>query len=369
VVVIWLGQHVAISVPWPPYLYVLPFLLLAVAGPSVVVGELRSLPAYTIAAGFLVHGHASFLMFVSVSTCALILGFWLVNRGRVRSSLSAARRPLITSGVIAFVFLLPMVLDLILHWPGQWLLYWRYSRQASSNPLGDALSYTGHFWTASSLGWLGFAVAVAIAIALAARVSATERRYLLALSGGVLMLVALVVFYAYRGVDDLTQFYTGDFSTALPGLVLGAAAMLVVQQLFQRLPLGRPLAIVSSTVAAALVLIGTGMAAKEAVYPSADADLVQLQSMAAPGQAVILELPSSGATWPKAFAVLEEAHRRGLPICLEQPEWQFLAAPAIDCTPAQVATGKRIAAVYVGPTVKRLTTVTWSGGHLEYTAV
>jgi hypothetical protein len=121
-------------------------------------------------------------------------------------------------------------------------------------------------------------------------------------------------------------------------------------------------------VAGILVLIGTGMAAKEAVYPGADADLVHLQSMVAPGQAVILELPASGATWPKAFAVLEEAHRRGLPVCLEQVQWQFLAAPAIDCTPAQVATGKRIKAVYVGPTVKRLTTVTWSGGHLEYTA-
>lgn len=367
VVLIWLGQHVAIGVPWPPYLYVLPFLLLAVSGPSVVVGELRSLPAFTIAAGLLVHGHASFLMFVGVSTCVVGVGLWLVNHGQLRSLLAGSRRAQVTSAVIASVFLLPMVLDLILHWPGQWVLYWRYSRKASSHSAGGVLDYTGHFWTSIWLGWLGFAVAVAIGLALAARASAHQRRYLTALAGSVLLLLALVMFYAYRGVDDLTQLYTGDFSTALPGLVLGASAMVVVQQIVHRWPLGRPLAVVSSTVAAIVVLLGTGMAAKQAVYPGVDADLVTLQSMVTPGRAVILVLPPSGATWPKAFAVLEEAQRRGLPVCLEQPEWQFLAAPAIDCTAAEVATGKRIKAVYVGPTVKRLTTVTWSGGRLAYT--
>ena len=368
VVLIWLGQHVAIGVPWPPYLYVLPFLLLAVAGPSVVVGELRSLPAYTIAAGFLVHGHASFLMFVGVSTVIVGLGLWWFNRGRLHDLFAAARRPLVTSGAIAFVFLLPMVLDLILHWPGQWVLYWRYSRQASSHSMGGVLDYTGHFWTSIWLGWLGFAVAVLVAVLLAAKSSGPQRRYLVALTGSVLLLVALVMFYAYRGVDDLTQLYTGDFSTALPGLVLGAAALLVVQRVFQQRPIRRTVAVASSAVAGVLVLIGTGMAAKEAVYPGADADLAQLKSMAAPGQPVILVLPPSGATWPKAFAVLEEAHRRGQPVCLEQPQWQFLAAPAIDCTATEVATGKRIKALYVGPVVKRLTTVTWSGGRLAYTA-
>src|SRR4051794_9799239 len=50
VMLLWLGQHVALSVPWPPYLYVLPFLLFSVTAPSVVIGELRSLPAYVLAA-------------------------------------------------------------------------------------------------------------------------------------------------------------------------------------------------------------------------------------------------------------------------------------------------------------------------------
>jgi hypothetical protein len=266
------------------------------------------------------------------------------------------------------VFLLPMVLDLILHWPGQWVLYWRYSRQAASHPIGGVLTFTEHFWTGTWWGWLGFAAAVVVTVSLAAKESPPARRYLAGLGAGVALLLGLVMFYAYRGIDDLTQYYTGDFSTVLPGLVLGAVTLVIVQQLLLRWTPPRLALAVSSAVAGILVLIGTGMAAKEAVYPGADADLVHLQAMAAPGQAVILVLPSAGAAWPKAFAVLEEAHRRGLPVCLVQPQWQFLAAPALDCTPEQVATGKRTLAQYVGPVVKRLTTVTWSGGHLEYTA-
>jgi hypothetical protein len=368
VVMIWLGQHLAVSVPWPPYLYALPFLLLAVSGPSVALGELRSLPAFTIAAGLLVHGHVSFLMFVGVSTVAVLAVWWILHRGRVRNELAAARRPLVRSGVIAFAFLMPMVLDVMLHWPGQWLHYWRYSRKASSHPLGGVLTFTEHFWTGTWWGWLGFAAAVVVTVSLAAKASPPARRYLAGLGAGVALLLGLVMFYAYRGIDDLTQYYTGDFSTVLPGLVLGAVTLVIVQQLLLRWTPPRLALAVSSAVAGILVLIGTGMAAKEAVYPGADADLVHLQAMAAPGQAVILVLPSAGAAWPKAFAVLEEAHRRGLPVCLVQPQWQFLAAPAVDCTPEQAATGKRILAQYVGPVVKRLTTVTWSGGHLEYTA-
>ncbi|MDX6255384.1 MAG: hypothetical protein QOJ11_1718 [Frankiales bacterium] len=368
VVLLWLGQHIAISVPWPPYLYALPFLLLAVSGPSVVVGELRSLPAFTIAAGLLVHGHASFLMFVGVSTVAVVACWWFLHRGRVRQELATARRPLVTSGVIAFVFLLPMLLDLILHWPGQWGLYWRYSRQASSHPVGDVLTFTEHFWTGTWWGWLGFAAAVVVSIALAVKASQPVRRYLLGLLASIALLLGLVMFYAYRGIDDLTQYYTGDFSTVLPGLVLGTATLVIVQQLLLRWTPPRPVLAASSAMAGLLVLIGTGMAAKEAVYPGVDADLVKLQAMAAPGQPIILVLPPAGATWPKAFAVLEEAHRRDLPVCLVQPQWQFLATPAIACTAEEAATGKRILAEYVGPVVKRLTTVTWSGGHLEYTA-
>jgi hypothetical protein len=372
VVLVWLDQHVALSVPWPPYLYVLPFLLLAVAAPSVVTGELRSLPAYTLAAGALVHGHASFLMFVGVTTVAVVVCWLVTSRGHRREQLAGARRPLIVSGGIVFVFLLPMVLDLVLHWPGQWELYWRYSRSASSNPVHGVVTYVGHFWTTVALGWVGFGAAALVAVALALRAPAGQRRYLIWLAATVLFLVGLVSVYAYRGVDDLTQIYTGDFSTALPGLVLGVAALLVVQVVSDRLVVAWPslrvraLAAVAGLGAGLLILSGTGMAAQLAVYPGVEADLAQLQAMAKPGQAIVLGIPHAGATWPKALAVLEEAHRRGIPVCVADPAWFFIVAPAVECSAAEVATGLKVESRYVGPPVKKLTTVTWSGGRLEY---
>jgi hypothetical protein len=373
VVLVWLSPHIAIAVPWPPYLYALPFLLLAVTAPAVVVGELRSLPAYTLAGAILVHGHVSFLMFVGVTTVAVLVCWLVVNRARRRELLAGARRQLVVSGVIVFVFLLPMVLDLVLHWPGQWPLYWHYSRQAKTNPISGVLRFTGHFWTTVAIGWLGFAAALVVSVLLVLRVPAPQRRYLVWLAATVVFLVGLVMFYAYRGVDDLTEIYTGDFSTVLPGLVLGVAAGLVVQALSQpiakALPLlaVRALAAVLGVGAGLVVLSGSGMAATLAVYPDVESDLAQLQAMAAPGQAIVLGIPHVGATWPKALAVLEEAHRRGIPVCVADPAWRFIVAPAVECSPHEVATGLKVESRYVGPTVKKLTTVTWSGGRLEYT--
>jgi hypothetical protein len=371
VMLVWLDQHVALSVPWPPYLYVLPFLLLAVAAPSVVTGEPRSLPAYTLAGATLVHGHVSFLLFVGVTTVAVVVCWLVTSRGHRRERLAAARRPLILSGAIVLVFLVPMVLDLVLHWPGQWQLYWHYSRNASSNPVHGVVVFVGHFWTTTVIGWVGFAAALAVSLLLALRRPTDQRRYVCWLGAFVVLLVGLTAFYAYRGVDDLTQIYTGDFSTALPGLVLGVTVLLVVQ-LFSERWAGWPalrlrvLGAVAGVGAGVVVLSGTGMAAQLAVYPGVEADLAQLQAMAKPGQAIVLGIPHAGATWPKALAVLEEAHRRGIPVCVADPAWFFIVAPAVECSAVEAATGRKVESRYVGPPVKKLTTVTWSGGRLEY---
>ena len=267
-----------------------------------------------------------------------------------------------------------MVADLVLHWPGQWPLYWKYSRAALSNPIGDVATYVGHFWTTLVIGWIGFAAAVLLSGWLALRRPYDEARYLVWLGAFTALLVLLVGVYAYRGVDDLTQLYTGDFSTVLPGLVLGVTTLLVVQAISEQVvPVWpvvrvRALGVVLGAASAVIVLFGTGMAVHVATYASVDQDLDHLVTLARPGQMVLLEFPHADASWPKALAVLEEAHRRHLPVCLPDPSWDFIVSPAVECTHAQDATGVVVNAVYVGPTVKRLTTVTWSGGRLAYSS-
>lgn len=370
-VLVWELHHLALSVPWPPYLYVLPFLLLAVTAPSLVLGELRDLPAYVLAAGLLVHGHVSFLLFVAVTTAAVMVGWALVNAGHRQEQLVAARRRLQVAGAVLFVFLLPMVLDVVLHWPGQWSLYWHYSRTATSNPVHGVLDYVGHFWTGTTLGWVAFVVAAGVWVALGWRTARAERRYLVALAGFLGLLLALVFLYAYRGVDDLSQIYTGDFSTVIPGVVLGVAVLLVVQRLETAAagasaPARHGVAVAAGVLGAVLLVTASGATVRLAVYPRVTGDLAALTSMVKPGQAVILDFPS-GSTWPKALAVLEQAHREHLPICVAQPQWSFMVSPAVECTPEQRATGRHVKALYVGPEVKRLTTVIWSRGRLQYT--
>jgi hypothetical protein len=52
---------------------VAPFLLLLTTGASVAAGRLAHLPALTLAAGLLIHGHARFLFFVPVAADAALL--------------------------------------------------------------------------------------------------------------------------------------------------------------------------------------------------------------------------------------------------------------------------------------------------------
>ncbi len=102
---------------WPPWVLVMPFLCLLVAGASVAAGNGEELPLLVLAGGFLVHGHVAQPLFVV--PLALLAYGGLVFSGNPeptwRKRLTSAARTFPGAHLAALallgIFLLPLVLD------------------------------------------------------------------------------------------------------------------------------------------------------------------------------------------------------------------------------------------------------------------
>ena len=114
-----------ISGTWMPLLYFPPFLLLLAAAASVAAGRVDHVWVLGVAGGLLVHGHAEFLFFVpvvvGVAVAVLVCGRW---RERADDGVFRGHRRawLLLAGVLA-VFALPVVVNLVVHWPGEFGRY------------------------------------------------------------------------------------------------------------------------------------------------------------------------------------------------------------------------------------------------------
>ena len=131
---------------WMPHVYVWPYLLLLVSSASVAVGYGEDLWAFVLAGGLLVHGHVSFALPVVAFTVAVTLAWALRPRDHPIRALSVSSR--IAAALVLALFLLPLVLQLITEFPGQFGGYVSYLRQTDLPPrgLGTVARFMAQYW-------------------------------------------------------------------------------------------------------------------------------------------------------------------------------------------------------------------------------
>jgi len=223
------AQHAMFADVWFPFLYMAPFLLFVVAGSALAAGYTVELPSFLFAALMLAHGHVSFLMFVGVTGIAVI-GSWLLRYRRGwRAELAAHRRAAYGSLGLIAIFLLPVVLQLALHYPRPWNQYWQY---VHTKQLPRTSSQVWHFF-----GWYWSSATLPVALTIVAAVVAVllmivdGRRifgFLYAMLG---LQTILFLVYVVRGVDTLNtgNRYVGFFYLTVPLLlVVGASVHLTL---------------------------------------------------------------------------------------------------------------------------------------------
>jgi hypothetical protein len=332
---------------WPPWLAVLPFALALVAGASVAVGELSDLPALALATGLLWHLHASFVGLVGASLIGLAVFWYVGHRHRVRESLHPYRRQLIYAGAIEAIFLFPVLLELVLHFPGPWGDYLSYVRRPAGPGLGTSsvFEFVSGYWGLHE--WIRIVlVLVSLAGVVLARTDrpGARRRYLLALFGATIWATVLTTAYAAHGVDNVRYTYEAYWYAAAPALAVaataGAIAARVSTQRFYK-----PAVAVVAAIALAFGLTGPSTRAtyRGASWLPAAVQAASVDVQRA-GRPIGLTFPPD--SWSQVAGLLVQARRLRVDMCVEAVYWTFLVTKREVCSADKM---RRSWVVYAGP--------------------
>lgn len=325
---------------WMPLLYFPPFLLLLTAAASVAAGRADHLWVLGLAGGLLMHGHAEFLFFVPVIAGTAVAV--LVHR---RRSVPARRAWLPLAAVLA-VFALPILVNLIAHWPGEFGKYFGYgsSAEAGGHPPWASAWYVMRFWPGEP-AMIRPIVAVGLwtaAVALTRRLQDKPiRRYSRTALGIAGLATALFAIYAQFGIDHLSEGYIGFFSYALPLLIITIVLLAALEILRLQAP---RLAAAGTAIALVIGLFAAGNAATLETpryddVPGLPAAMATLTTEAA-GRPVVLELRGDHPQ-PDPTALLLAGRRSATRICIRDPWWTWIVTKELVCTAEEVATGQR----------------------------
>ena len=346
-----------LSTDWMPYMYVAAYVAFIATAGSVAAGRARDAWMMTLTGWFLIHGHACFLFFVPLITCAVLAAvLWPRRRhlgGAVRSFFATQRRVWIPVAVISAVFAFPIVLNQALHWPGQFGLYLAYSssRRAGGHDTATVIRYVLWFWSPYRDAWVaglvplaGFAVAAAVIRWLA---PARLRRFLTALLAVNAVSSLAFLYYAYTGIDEINQHYVGYFYWSGPVITLLVIVLGVVEAMA-----ARPGAVVA-TVAAVAAVAALG-AAPQTRTSTDSSDPAVLSSgpntdPALPGAVATLAARAGGRmivlhfdheNWPDITGILVQAERTRVRACVANPVWTVVMTSQFICTNSDLATGR-----------------------------
>jgi hypothetical protein len=347
-----------LSSDWMPYLYVLAYVSFLVAAASVAAGRGRDAWAMALTGWFLIHGHACFLLFVPLISCAVLAAVLWPHRHRprdlgasVRSFFATQRRVWVPVAVISAVFALPIAADLVLHWPGQFGNYLAFasSGRSGGHSLGQAVREALWYWWPHRGAWVlpiaGYAVAVVVTRWLA---PPSLRRFLAALLAVNALSSLAFLYYAMNGIDALSRHYEGYFYWSAPVITL----LVIVLGVVEAMPL-LPLSAVVAVGAAVLVLAALAVAPDTRTSTNSSDPTVlnsgQDTDSALPGAVSALAARSGGRMivlrlnsqfWGDVTGFLVQAERTGVRACVADPVYTFIVTSQFICTRADIADGR-----------------------------
>ena len=331
-----------VSSDWMPYMYVPAYVVFLIAAGSVAAGRLTDAWILALSGWFLIHGQACFLLFVPVGTLAVLAALCWPRRRRLRAaarSFFATRRSVwVPVAVISVVFLLPIVVNLVLHWPGDFGKYVSYghSALAGKNGFGRVVAYALWYWWPYRFAWLAPVLLLVLALAATLRLTRGPLRgFLLALLAVNVVSTLTFLFYAAVGIDILAQ-YIGYFYWSAPLVMVLIIVVAVVQALRPR-P-GTVVAAVAAVAAVTTLAVIPGTRTSTNDIDESLPGVVATIAARAPGRPIVLHLDHPA--WPEAAGFLVQADRTGVRACIDDPWYTFIVTSQFICTPAQASAGK-----------------------------
>ncbi|MGN9906804.1 hypothetical protein ACTMTJ_04525 [Phytohabitans sp. LJ34] len=336
-------QPAILASAWMPDLYVAPFLLLLTAAASVAAGRVGHLPALALAAGLLVHGHVSFLLFAPAIAGAAVATSLLTARPAWRE----ARVAVLGAAAVLAVFALPIALNLLLHWPGEFARYFGYGGGHATPAAGEVAGYVLRYYAPWTPAGAVVAAAFFGAAALLTRrlPPGPPRRFLAAGVCAAALATILFVGYVARAVDDLRFTYVGQFTRAVPLLLLWIAVAAAAS-----LPSARraPAWLVTAVVIGALG-VGSRAPALHTMpehVPDMPAVMAALDRYTG-GRPAVMDVTQEA--WPAFTALVARSDRTGRRVCARDPWWEFIVTDRYICTADDLARGRAVRLTPVAP--------------------
>jgi hypothetical protein len=334
---------------WMPHMYVLAYMVFIMAAGSVAAGRAQDAWIFALTGWFLIHGHACFLLFVPAVTAAVAAALiWPRRRGlraSARRFFREQRRNWIPAAAISALFVLPILVNLALHWPGDFGKYISYggSGRAGGHGARPVIEYALWFWWPHHHAWLAPLLGYAAAFAAVRWLCpARLRGFGLALLAVNVVSSLAFLLYAAVGIDDLTEYYIGYFYWSAPlvtvlVLVLAALEAVPRTRALTRLSTGAALAAAVAGVAVLAVIPGTRTGSTNDI-DQALLRVVATLAARAPGQMIVLHIDHPA--WVETAGFLVQAERTGVRACLDDPWFTFLMTRQFICTPAEAASGR-----------------------------
>lgn len=330
---------------WPPFEYFAPYLLLLAAATSVAAGGVRDLWALCLATGLLVHGHAEFLLLATGLAGLAVVALLYPHRRRLAAYLREHLSSLLWALPVVLLALLPIGLDLALHWPGEFARYFGYGDSRAPNDLGPAAWYVVQAWDQDPLLAAPVLVGCLAALLLAARRSGLS--YVRWALGFVLVALVSLMGYAVVGIDSLDQPYILFFTRALPMFALMVSVGVTVR--YGHLPASWR-RLLSATLAAAALLLGLVSPALVNRQVTVDDAPQALARVRGDDRPIVLHL-ATAESWAEALPLALEGRRHGVRLCFVDDSVVMMATPAFMCTADEVAAGRPVTVARWGTTV------------------
>ncbi|MFN2519340.1 MAG: hypothetical protein ABR604_09940 [Jatrophihabitantaceae bacterium] len=346
IVFVFIASNHVLGNTWFPYLYIPAFLLFMVSGAAVGAGRTAEVPLFVLSAAVLVHGHVSFLMVVAITTLVAFGSWFCLNRLHWRTEIAAHQRGLRCAAGLMAVAALPIAVNTVLHYPGEWPRYVHFVQHGQHLPRTghDVLDFFGGYWVSLGVPVIISVIAAVVALALTTTERNRDRRVIfIALYGMLILQSFLMLLYVARGVDQLikTNVYIGYYYLTVPLLLVTSAAA----QLWIRVSeLARRPAVSRNMSARAAALICAALIAFAVTVPRLD--LGSAPNAQLPGIVAALRAhPARGDrmvefdldehdTWPAVAGLAAESLRVGLPWCVKPAAdgtWQVLFSSTYSC--------------------------------------
>jgi len=304
---------------WMPNLYVLSFFVFLAAASSVAARQSRDLWIMALTGWLLINGHACFLFFVPVLTAAtLVIAAWPDRRNlpaAIRRFVQRHRGLMICATLISVAFLAPIVVNLALHWPGDFGKYFSYgnSSKAGHHTVDQVVVYALWYWWPHHHAWIFPPAGYAAALASASWLTRGRlRRCLLTVIAMTAVASVAFLMYVAVGIDHLTETYIGYFYWAVPATLVLVIVISVVQSIRATAAV-LVAAVAAFGVFAVLASLRTDTGDNDPLLPAAVSTLADLSH----GRTIVIE--ARGSSWVEIPGFLVQAERTGVRACVYQP--------------------------------------------------